>query len=384
MLNCAGGSIFSTSTQQYIKILGGDFVAISGPDTLEKLVTSDLRIPYKQILKGRVTLGVGQTNYLMNHLGLGDNATFLAMKATYNAKSVNAEDNYVVYTYYTDLTKNYFFDDLLVLTGSPTQRIPQLYLTNPNTKYAVQIDVMVAVLDDTYTWFTDVLNQTGTSFVNLEYTDIRTHVVGESIVVFDQSSPKRPLIYIMLHNINSINRSGQILIIEDTARGTIFLQFKTVYDACQAHSLLNYILENPSISINDLDPVEDLVPPTVYFYSRVGNFATGSYIAFNGSTATPPYNTSNGFTFSTELSLSQWGASGSGISKNYLRTLLIENTLDNRDGLMTLTASNLVLQLGGVTVSSVATAGSYSLTFDVSDLAQNKIDGVVLNLTVTT
>lgn len=384
MLNCAGGSIFSTSTQQYIKILGGDFVAISGPDTLEKLVTSDLRIPYKQILKGRVTLGVGQTNYLMNHLGLGDNATFLAMKATYNAKSVNAEDNYVVYTYYTDLTKNYFFDDLLVLTGSPTQRIPQLYLTNPNTKYAVQIDVMVAVLDDTYTWFTDVLNQTGTSFVNLEYTDIRTHVVGESIVVFDQSSPKRPLIYIMLHNINSINRSGQILIIEDTARGTIFLQFKTVYDACQAHSLLNYILENPSISINDLDPVEDLVPPTVYFYSRVGNFATGSYIAFNGSTATPPYNTSNGFTFSTELSLSQWGASGSGISKNYLRTLLIENTLDNRDGLMTLTASNLVLQLSGVTVSSVATAGSYSLTFDVSDLAQNKIDGVVLNLTVTT
>ena len=383
MANCAGGSIFSTSTQQYIKILGGDFVAISGPDTMEKLVTSDLRIPYKQILKGRVTLGAGQTNYLMNHLGLGDNATFLGIKATYNAKSVNAEDNYVVYTYYTDLTKTYFFDDLLVLTGSPTQRVPQLYLTNPNTKYPVQLDVMVAVLDDTYTWFTDVLNQTGTSFVNLEYTDIRTHVVGESIVIFDRSTPKRPLIYMMLYNINSLNRSGQILIAEDTARGTIFLQFKTVYDATQAHSLLNYILENPSISINDLDPVEDLVAPTVYFYSRVGNSPSGSFIAFNGSTASPPYNTSNGLTFSTSLSLSQWGASA-GISKNYLTTLLVENTLDNRDGLMTLTGSNLVLQLNGVTVSSVATAGSYSVSFDISDLALNQIQGVVLNLTVTT
>jgi hypothetical protein len=383
MLNCAGGSIFSTTTQQYIKLLGGDFVAVSGSDTVEKLVTSDLRIPYRQILKGRVTLGVGQTNYLLNHLGLGDNATFLAIKATYNPKSVNAEDNYVVYTYYNDLSRNYYFDDLIVLTGSPTQRIPQLYLTNPNNKWPVSLDVMVAVIDDTYTWFTDVLNQTGTSFVNLEFTDIKTHVVGESIVVFDKSTPKRPLIYLMLHNISSLSRSGQVLTLEDSARGTIFFQFKTVYDACQANSLINYVLENPSININDLDPVADLVPPTIYFNSTVGDYATGSVISFNGQTASPPYNTSNGLTFSTSLSLSSWGFT-QGISKTSLALLLVENVLDNRDGLMTLTASNINLRLSGVTVSSVATAGSYSVTFDLLDLAQNSLDGVVLSLTVTT
>ena len=383
MLNCAGGSIFSTTTQQYIKLLGGDFVAVSGSDTVEKLVTSDLKIPYRQILKGRVTLGVGQTNYLLNHLGLGDNATFLAIKATYNPKSVNAEDNYVVYTYYNDLSRNYYFDDLIVLTGSPTQRIPQLYLTNPNNKWAVSLDVMVAVIDDTYTWFTDVLNQTGTSFVNLEFTDIKTHVVGESIVVFDKSTPKRPLIYLMLHNISSLSRSGQVLTLEDSARGTIFFQFKTVYDACQANSLINYVLENPSININDLDPVADLVPPTIYFNSTVGDYATGSVISFNGQTASPPYNTSNGLTFSTSLSLSSWGFT-QGISKTSLALLLVENVLDNRDGLMTLTASNINLRLSGVTVSSVATAGSYSVTFNLLDLAQNSLDGVVLSLTVTT
>lgn len=381
MLNCSG-SIFATTTQQYIKIMGGDFVAISGSDVMEKLITSDLKIPYKQILKGRVVLKEGQTNYLMNHLGLGDNATFLAIKATYNAKSVNAEDNYVVYTYYTDLTKNYFFDDLLVLTGSPTQRIPQLYLTNPNTKYPVLLDVMVAVLDDTYTWFTDVLNQTGTSFVNLEYTDIKTHVVGESIVVYDQSSPVRPLIYIMLHNITSMTRSGQILIIEDSARGTVFLQFKTIYDACQAHSLINYILENPSISINTLSPVEDLIAPVIYFYSRVGNGSTGSIIQLDGSTASPPYNTGAGTTFSTSISLTSWGAAD-GISKTLLKSLIVENTLDNRDGLMTLTASNFNFLLSGVTVSSITQSGTYSVTFNLSDLAQNSVEGVVLNLTIT-
>lgn len=381
MLNCSG-SIFATTTQQYIKIMGGDFVAISGSDVMEKLITSDLKIPYKQILKGRVVLKEGQTNYLMNHLGLGDNATFLAIKSTYNAKSVNAEDNYVVYTYYTDLTKNYYFDDLLVLTGSPTQRIPQLYLTNPNTKYPVLLDVMVAVLDDTYTWFTDVLNQTGTSFVNLEYTDIKTHVVGESIVIYDQSTPVRPLIYIMLHNINSLTRSGQILIVEDSARGTIFLQFKTIYDACQAHSLINYILENPSISINTLSPVEDLIAPVIYFYSKVGNGSTGSIIQLDGSTASPPYNTGAGTTFSTSISLGDWGQSGS-LSKTLLKTLIVENTLDNRDGLMTLTASNFNFLSSGVTISTITQSGTYSVTFNVMDLAQNSIEGVVLNLTVT-
>jgi hypothetical protein len=382
MLNCSG-SIFATTTQQYIKIMGGDFVAISGSDVMEKLITSDLKIPYKQILKGRIVLKEGQTNYLMNHLGLGDNATFLAIKATYNAKSVNAEDNYVVYTYYTDLTKNYYFDDLIVLTGSPTQRIPQLYLTNPNTKYPVLLDVMVAVLDDTYTWFTDVLNQTGTSFVNLEYTDIKTHVVGESIVIYDQSSPVRPLIYIMLHNINSLTRSGQILIVEDSARGTIFLQFKTIYDACQAHSLINYILENPSININTLSPVEDLVAPVIYFYSRVGNGSTGSIIQLDGSTASAPYNTGAGLTFSTSISLTNWGTAD-GISKTLLKTLIVENTLDNRDGLMSLTASNFNFLLSGVTVSSITQSGTYSVTFNLMDLAQNTLDGVVLNLTITT
>jgi hypothetical protein len=46
---------------------------------------------------------------------------------------------------------------------------------------------MVGVIDDNYSVYTDTLNQSGTSFVNLEYTDIHTHIVGESIVITDKS-----------------------------------------------------------------------------------------------------------------------------------------------------------------------------------------------------
>ena len=72
------------NTSQYIKVGNGEFVAIEGSSTFDRMGLSDLRMPYKQLLKGRVILKAGQVNYLLNHLGMGDNATFLAIKATYN------------------------------------------------------------------------------------------------------------------------------------------------------------------------------------------------------------------------------------------------------------------------------------------------------------
>ena len=141
----------------------------------------------------------GLSNYLLNHLGLGDNATFLAIKAIYNAKSVIEADNFVNYSYYDYPVKSFSFAQMLVLTGNSTNRIPQLYLTNTNTKYPVMLDLMVGVIDDNYSIFNDVFNQSGTSFTGLEYTDIHSHIVGESLVINDKSSPVKPLIYFILN-----------------------------------------------------------------------------------------------------------------------------------------------------------------------------------------
>jgi hypothetical protein len=120
------------------------------------------------------------------------------MKAVYDTKAVIEADRYVNWSYYDDLTRINSFADMMVLTGNSTHRIPQLYLTNPSDKYPVFIDVMVGVIDDSYSIFTDTINQSGTSFTGLEYTDIHSHVVGESLVINDKSSPVKPLIYIRL------------------------------------------------------------------------------------------------------------------------------------------------------------------------------------------
>jgi len=382
-IGCPGASIFGNKNQ-YIKIQNSDFVAIEGANTIERLIGGDIRIPYKQLLKSRVVLKAGQTNYLLNHLGLGDNATFLVIKATYNTASVNEEDNYVDYYYYDDLSSRFSFNQLMVLTGNSTNRIKQLYLTNPNIKYAVTLDVMVAVLDDTYSFFPDIVNQSGTSFTGLSYTDISSYIVGESIVIKDINN--RPLIYINLSSINSISRTSNILTIDDETLGTLLLIFLTEYDAIQSHSILNYILSNPNIDIANIDPLADSIDPVMYFKSYVGG--TGATISSSLTSSIPTYTGGSsysvtGYTFSTSISLSSYGTS-SVITKNNLISLLIDSVIDNRDGIMSITGSNLIL-LGTESnlVSSILSIGTHSLSFDFSDIAQNYLDGVIIYLDIT-
>ena len=378
-----GANLFGTKSQ-FIKTNGGDFIAVDGSNTRERLILSDLRIPYKQILKSRIILKTGQINYLLNHLGLGDNATYLCMKAIYDVKSVIEADRYVNWSYYDDLTRVNHFSDMMVLTGNSANRIPQLYLTNPSIKYPVYIDVMVGVIDDSYSVFTDTTNQSGTTFVNLNYTDIHSHVVGESLVINDKSSPVKPLIYIRLSDINSIERSGQILIIDDSSLGIIFLQFLTENDTFQAHSLLNYVLQYPATNIDTLSPVSDSIDPVLYFYSHVGASASLDYITFNGATVSVPYDTSDGFTFSTTISLTQSGtASGTVIDKSQLIYLLIDEISDNRDGTMSIMPSNLIISGTAGNINNILNTGSYSVTFNFSDIAHNYLDGVIVNLNIT-
>jgi hypothetical protein len=384
-MGVCGSSLFGSGSQ-YIKLGNAEFIAVEGSSVFDRLGLTDIRAPYKQLLKGRVILKPGQTNYLLNHLGLGDNATFLAIKATYDSKSVNPDNNYITYSYYNNPVQNLTFAQLLVLTGNGPNRIPQLYLTNSNTNYNVVLDIMVGVIDDNYSFFNDDLNQSGTSFSGLEWTDIKSFVPGESIVIYDKNVPKRALIYFGLTYINSIALEGSFLIIDDDSYGTVFLNFLTEYDAVQAHSLLNYVLEHPNIDIDDpllqeILGVTDDSSPTIYWNETAG--ATGSYIVdYTGFTSSAPYNTyDNGFTFSTSISLS-YGTSGV-IYKDKLKDLLIDSISDNRDGIMDIMDSEMIISdISSNVINSISTVGTYSLTFNFEDLANNNLQGVNMNLII--
>lgn len=373
MAICNGASLFGNRSQ-YIRFKNDNIVAIEGMNTVETFLAGDIRIPYSQLLKSRIVLKSGQINYLLNHLGLGDNATFLVIKATYNQDSVNEEDNYILWNYFDDFNTQYPLAQMLLLTGNSTNRIKQIYLTNPSTKYDVILDVMVGSIDDTYNFFQDSTGQVGTSFTGLSWNDIQSFIVGRSIVLNDTNGD--PLIYIELSNINSITRTSTMITIDDDSYGTIIWVFTSEEEAAQAQSLLNYVLSNSNINIANVS--EDTTPPVLYWLSQVGGSPTGSYIAFNGSTASVPYDTTNGLTFSTDISLSQYGPI---ITKTDLINLLVGSVSDDRDGIISITSSAINIE-GTQSVDQISATGSYTMTLNISDLALNDLSGVNMSLTI--
>ena len=373
MAICTGASLFG-NRGQYITFKNDNIVAIEGMNTVEKFLAGDIRIPYKQLLKSRIVLKSGQINYLLNHLGMGDNATFLVIKATYNKESVNEEDNYILWNYFDDFNTQYPLAQMLLLTGNSTNRIKQIYLTNPSTKYDVTLDVMVGSIDDTYNFFQDSTGQVGTSFTGLSWTDIQSFVVGTSIVLNDTNG--YPLIYIELSNINSITRTSTMVTIDDDSYGTIIWVFTSEEEAAQAQSLLNYVLSSSNINIANV--TEDVDPPILYWNSTVGNSPTASFISFNGLTAGVPYDTNDGFTFSTDISLSQFGPT---LTKIDLISLLVGSVSDNRDGIISITSSAINL-VGTQSVEQISATGSYTMTLNISDLALNDLSGVNMSLTI--
>jgi hypothetical protein len=170
MSGCSSKSLFD-SGDGIIKYLGSDLVSIEGSNIMERLLLSSVNIPYKQVLKGRFILKPGEDSYLMNHLGLGNNATLVAMVVNYDPKSKLEVDNYIEYEYVTNVGLKFPISRILTLNGNSTHRIPQLYLSNPNKKYSVSVDLMVATVDDqssefstippTITFTTNVFDYTG-------------------------------------------------------------------------------------------------------------------------------------------------------------------------------------------------------------------------------
>jgi hypothetical protein len=148
MTTVCGPSLFGSGARcnNYIKVWNGGFLAVEGSNTADKLMLSELRIKYSEILKSKVLLKKGQQNYILNPLGIGDNVVFVALKVIYDSKSVIEEDNYLTWSYLDGFVVNKI-GSLMVLTGNTTNTVPQIMVSNPNIKYDVQLEVLIAIND---------------------------------------------------------------------------------------------------------------------------------------------------------------------------------------------------------------------------------------------
>ena len=153
-------------TEKTIKNWNCSFIAVEGPNVLDKLSLEDLAIPYESQYRSRIILKANETDQPLIYGFIGRAVTFLMIKVTYDSEN----DPYYQYEQEKYNITYYFENDpvlrplnrLMIMTGSADEKIPQIYLNNP-LDYDVVLDVLHATVDTDYSGTTTQ----GFSMINL-------------------------------------------------------------------------------------------------------------------------------------------------------------------------------------------------------------------------
>lgn len=367
-MGVCGQSLFGSGSN-YIKVSNGSFVAIEGANTAESLILSDLRMPYKQLLKGRIILKVGQTDYLLNHLGLGDNATFLAIKATYDAKSVMEVDNYIQWSFYDDIERVNTLAQLLVLTGNSSNRIPQLWLTNPNSKYPVTLDVMVAVIDDNtffdyrpIVYFTSPVTLENAVYLGPYNTSLGTNfgITISSVNDFTGYNIDDLRTEIVDH----VVESNGLLLSTTTSDYLLYDYNSNLINSFTLSGTYSMFFDITDSLNNSIDTDDNVIIEYNAEYTPVVFFTPDVYLF--GSTSSP-VNTLQGSTFGATMALPMSFYGGT-VNPIDIANVLVDHVEEANGVTFLATASNYILyDYSNLVISGITMSGTYSLGFNITD-----------------
>lgn len=375
MSGCGNNKLFGNIRDNSIRFYQNSLIATEGANMVQKMLLNTMNFPYEQLLRAKITLKPGQCKYLLNHLGLGDNATFLAILANYDSDSVIEAKNFVQYSYYSNPNHIYSFAQMLLLSGNSENRIEQIYLSNPNKNHPVTLDVLVGIIDSDSGFFQNICDiddkkQSGiVKYKNLRYGDIITWVVGESIAILNPSGI--PQAYITIEDINSVEKEDNNIFINDKAVGTIILCFVDEYNAFQAVSILSWLLEDITRDIGQLVPLNDDIPPIITFTEDVFLLDT---LLFTPSSPVI-YLTSEDGTHFEALPVVLTDYTNNVITKEDWIQYLIISVEDNRDGLITISEDNVIItdEFDNF-YNSVNSIGEYIIKFTINDIANNFVN----------
>lgn len=208
-------------TEKTIKNWNCSFIAVEGPNVIDKLTLEDLAIPYESQYRSRIVLKAGETNKLLYGF-IGKAVTFLMIKVTYD--SVNdpyyqyEQEKYnIIYTFENDPIERPL-NRLMILTGSIDDKIPQIYLSNP-LDYDVTLDILHATSDSEY----DDEIETNGYQPHFNITNITSSYTGltsdEYVRCSGDTSGSTYIVYLPI-----ATGTGNIFMIKNIANGTITIE----------------------------------------------------------------------------------------------------------------------------------------------------------------
>jgi hypothetical protein len=222
-----------------------------------------------------------------------------------------------------------------------------------------------------YGYIRDGYTSSKMRFRNLLWTNIKTHVIGESILIDDSDS--NPQIYISLATISSIDSSTEnTLIIIDSQYDPIYLEFQTELDCKQALSIFNAILENPTLDINTL--TLDNEKPVIYF----NEFFFDGVINIKDSLTPGPHNSGDSLEFEVETNEVDI-TGGLPLNNSDILEQLVDEISDNRDTI-SYGKNDLTIfkdTLDSTQYNQIDSVGDWIIKFTIGDLGDNSVTTII-------
>lgn len=356
-----------TPTEKLIKPYECSFIVIEGPNMKGKLSLEGLEIKYDSFYLSQLVLNASAKDQPALYGFLGENVTFIMVRAKYIPTDPNwaiETDQYVQYYFKDDPTQIRTMGQLMVFTGNSTNRIPQIYFNNPSNTFRVYLEILMANLPQSDLTNTNQYTQ-NSSFSGLYYNSITSDIVNyiiptstgsTELIVLDINND--PLIVIPYNNIRTVTKinSTTLLIGLDTEE-KIKLEFLSAFNCDQANSRINWILENQRYRIlTKTLPVVDTTAPVFAWNDVLTGTTTG---ITSGSTMVYllPSGTTTGITYTTTM----------------LKEIFISGITDNMDGIKSIYDADIQIYALNdlVPITSISAVGIYNVLFITRDIAGN-------------
>jgi hypothetical protein len=208
-------------------------------------------------------------------------------------------------------------------------------------------------------------------FKNLLWSNIKTHIKGESLLIDDVDS--NPQIYISISTISSIDKSSdKTLIIVDSQYDPIYLEFQTEFDCNQALSVLDSVLEDPNLDISTLST--DNEEPVVYF----NEFFYDGVINIKNSLSPGPHSTQDSLDFEVEVSQSDI-TGGLPLSKSNIVEALVSEIRDNRNTISYGQDEIVIYKdfINTTEYSEISSTGNWIIKLTTKDLGNNQVVSII-------
>lgn len=319
---------------------------VSGINTLAGLPLCSMKMPYDNYQRINVKIPAGAKKFVLAFPTLGITPTFLAIVPKYCG--CNKTKQYLYWNFIHSSDAPNVMTTIMMLTGTTTNPIQQIVLSNPDENNPVILEILIASTGNDY--LDDVTNYVYIS-----------ELIYENIFVYDVGilgiNDKNDNLYLTVDLNNIVNfikvPNKNRIIIDDSTQHDIVLDFITKDDAYQTLSILNWLINNPATPATPVLPRDDDAPEIEFNPGVVAAIGTPNQFMDINLINYPPNN-------------------------EYDKQMFIQDTIisciDLRDGSMHVYPVNVTfLDSDNVEIVSIVSPGTYKAIIKVRDIANNKL-----------